>query len=58
MTLPVLLVKETNADSFVKSGTDALLVKSDYRLALIHELGAANAPRWTGFHLDAPLFAD
>jgi hypothetical protein len=58
MTLPVLLVKETNADTFVKSGTDALLVKSDYRLALIHELGAANAPRWNGFHLDVPLFAD
>jgi hypothetical protein len=58
MTLPVLLVKETNADLFVKSAADALLVKSDYRLSLMRELGAANAPRWNGFHLDAPLFAD
>lgn len=58
MTLPVLLVKETNAESFVKSAADALLVKSDYRLSLMRELGAANAPRWNGFHLDVPLFAD
>lgn len=58
MTFPILLVAEPDPRHFVKTITEIFQKKSSQGLSLVRELGHANAPKWDGFHLGVPLFAD
>ena len=58
MTIPLCLVLENHARDFVKSFMEILKPGYPLGLSITTELGSANAPKWDGFHLGKPLFAD
>lgn len=58
MTLPIILINQKNNKIFNSEIKKIIKNARQSGLALVPEVGLANAPKWDGTHQGTPLFAD